>query len=168
MFPNRNSRSVGRALAIVAGALVAILGIAFATLMIGMRRQIGPVSDAVRRFNRAVTNPQLARTAGAISSRTSLICHVGRRSGRSYRTPVDVVPTDSGFLIALPYGTKADWLRNVLAAGVATVVTGGQSVDVGSATIVTTDDVADLLPRGQLRTLRLFGVTRCVSLRRAG
>ena len=95
-----------------------------------------------------------------------MIQHTGRKSGRPYQTPVDIVPTRTGFLIGLPYGTQADWLRNVLAAGSATVVTNGERLDVGEPTIVATADVADLIPGRMLRTLRVFGVDECLHLER--
>lgn len=42
---------------------------------------------------------------------------MGRRSGREYETPVNVFERPGGFVIALTYGRRADWVRNVLAAG---------------------------------------------------
>ena len=47
-----------------------------------------------------------------------LIVHRGRRSGRTYQTPVTTFPTESGFIIALTYGAEnTDWVKNVRAAG---------------------------------------------------
>ena len=43
--------------------------------------------------------------------------HRGRRSGKAYVVPVAVTPTDTTFLIALPWGRGTDWVRNVRAAG---------------------------------------------------
>ena len=43
--------------------------------------------------------------------------HQGRRSGRTYRTPVNVFPTADGVRIALTYGSDSDWVKNVLASG---------------------------------------------------
>ena len=83
------------------------------------------------------------RTAGTDATQTSVIQHVGRKSGRAYETPVDTIAATTGFLIALPYGTRADWVRNVLAAGSATVVTRGERVDVDRPNIVATADVED-------------------------
>ncbi len=70
-------------------------------------------------------------------------------------------------LVALPYGTRADWLRNVLAAGSATLVTNGEHVDVVRPTIVATADVAAQIPAKTLRTLRLFGVSQCLHLEKS-
>lgn len=94
-------------------------------LVVGMRLKIGVVLESVQRFNKVVTNPGGLRIAGSTQSRTSVIRHTGRRSGQTYETPVDIVPTATGLLIALPYGTRADWVRNVMAAGSATILTGG-------------------------------------------
>jgi deazaflavin-dependent oxidoreductase (nitroreductase family) len=132
-----------------------------------MRWKLPPVIDALRRLNRSLTNPRVLRTAGAAGTQTSVIRHVGRTSGRAYETPVDVIPALGGFLIALPYGTRADWLRNLLAAGSATIVSGGESFDVYEPIIAATAEVADKIPARTLRTLRLFGVTECVHVRRA-
>jgi deazaflavin-dependent oxidoreductase (nitroreductase family) len=142
------------------GAAVVLLGL----LVAGLRWQLGPVVDAVRRVNRSVTNPRVMRTAGSAQTQTSVIAHVGRKSGRAYETPVDVISTTTGLLIALPYGTRVDWLRNVVAAGSATVLTHGDRVDVERPTIVATADVAALIPR---RTLRLLGVNQCLHLEKS-
>ena len=70
-----------------------------------------------------VTRPLAMRNAGKERSGTAVVRHVGRRSGRAYETPVVEVEHDDSFLIALPYGERTDWLRNVLATGSATSVT---------------------------------------------
>ncbi|HET6317792.1 MAG TPA: nitroreductase family deazaflavin-dependent oxidoreductase, partial [Chloroflexota bacterium] len=46
-----------------------------------------------------------------------VLVHRGRRSGKTYRTPVVVRPTADGFIIPLPWGEGTDWCRNVRAAG---------------------------------------------------
>jgi deazaflavin-dependent oxidoreductase (nitroreductase family) len=46
-----------------------------------------------------------------------ILTHVGRKSGRLYRTPVNVFREPDGFLIALTYGRECEWVRNVIAAG---------------------------------------------------
>jgi deazaflavin-dependent oxidoreductase (nitroreductase family) len=43
--------------------------------------------------------------------------HVGRKSGKVYRTPVNVFPAPNGFIIALTYSNQSEWVKNVLAAG---------------------------------------------------
>jgi len=52
-----------------------------------------------------------------------VITHIGRKSARPFRTPVNVFPTPDGFLIALTYGPNSQWVQNVLAAGTAELET---------------------------------------------
>jgi deazaflavin-dependent oxidoreductase (nitroreductase family) len=47
----------------------------------------------------------------------ALVRHVGRKSGKSYETPIIVQPTSGGLVIELTYGDQVDWYRNVRAAG---------------------------------------------------
>lgn len=156
-------RIFGWALGAIAGIAVAL----FSALVAGMRWKLPPVLNAVRRMNRALTNPRVMRTAGTAGNQTSVVRHVGRSSGWTYETPVDAIATDDGFLIALPYGTDADWVRNVLAAGTATIVNQGESIAVERPIITATADVAQALPPRTLRTLHLFGVTECLHLQRS-
>jgi deazaflavin-dependent oxidoreductase (nitroreductase family) len=153
--------------ATIVGTLIGVAVVLLGLLVAGLRWQLGPVVDAVRRVNRSVTNPRVMRTAGSAQTQTSVIAHVGRKSGRAYETPVDIISTMTGLLIALPYGTRVDWLRNVVAAGSATVVTHGDRVDVERPTIVATADVAALIPRRTLRTLRFLGVNQCLHLEKS-
>ena len=67
-------------------------------------------------FNLAVTNRISSRFAPRLPG-FGIVTHVGRKSGRVYRTPVNVFRAPNGFLIALTYGRESEWVRNVLAAG---------------------------------------------------
>src|SRR5262245_43080300 len=46
-----------------------------------------------------------------------ILTHVGRKSGKVYRTPINVFRAPNGFLIALTYSSQCEWVKNVLAAG---------------------------------------------------
>jgi deazaflavin-dependent oxidoreductase (nitroreductase family) len=52
----------------------------------------------------------------------SLIRHVGRKSGRTYETPVILAGSPEGFIAELTYGENVNWYRNVVAAGGCVVV----------------------------------------------
>lgn len=73
------------------------------------------LSRRVARFNRTVANhvvgPLLVRIPGF-----AMVVHQGRKTGREYRTPVKLFKTADGYVITLPYGSGADWVRNVRAA----------------------------------------------------
>ncbi len=68
------------------------------------------------RFNRHVTNPIQRMWAGWLPM-MGIITHVGRKSGKTYRTPVTVFSTHDGVAILLTYGPDRDWLKNLTAAG---------------------------------------------------
>jgi deazaflavin-dependent oxidoreductase (nitroreductase family) len=152
-------------MATVAGGLVLMLVVVGIVFLFGMRAKARPVIDTVRRFNRAFTNPRVLKSAGTAGASASVVRHAGRTTGRRYETPIGAMPTDTGFLIALPYGTRADWLENVLAAGSATIVDGGNTYEVHAPEVVPTAAVADQLPPGERRTLRLFKVDHCLQVR---
>jgi deazaflavin-dependent oxidoreductase (nitroreductase family) len=71
------------------------------------------------RFNRYVTNPIQRLWAGWIPLH-GILEHVGRRSGKPYRTPLTVFPAEvdgqPGLAILLTYGPNRDWLKNLKAA----------------------------------------------------
>ena len=89
----------------------------------------GVFQNGLRRMTR-VMRPLAMRSAGTEGSTTSVVRHVGCRSGRTYETPVVAVEHQDSFLIALPYGERTDWLKNVLAKGSATLVTDGHTYEV--------------------------------------
>src|SRR5260370_22962617 len=69
----------------------------------------------VAAFNRAITNRITSRFPARLPG-FGIVTHVGRKSGRVYRTPVNVFRASEGFLIALTYGRESEWVRNVVAA----------------------------------------------------
>ncbi len=87
------------------------------------------------RFNLAVTNRITSRFATRLPGFGMLI-HVGRKSGRLYRTPVNVFRAPDGFLIALTYGRDSQWVKNVLAAGSCQLETRGVRYRLSAPTIV--------------------------------
>jgi deazaflavin-dependent oxidoreductase (nitroreductase family) len=46
----------------------------------------------------------------------SVLRHTGRRSGRTFETPVAARRAADGFVLALAFGTGANWYRNLVAA----------------------------------------------------
>jgi deazaflavin-dependent oxidoreductase (nitroreductase family) len=70
----------------------------------------------------------------------SLISHVGRRSGRSYQTPVVLARVPEGFVAELTYGPSVDWLRNIVAAGGCTVLYRGREYTVDRIEPCSTED----------------------------
>jgi deazaflavin-dependent oxidoreductase (nitroreductase family) len=84
-----------------------------------------PIPLRVARFNRRVTNPLLGTFSDWLPPFATLH-HVGRTSGRRYRTPVFAFSSPRGVIIALTYGPDVQWLRNVEATGGARMVRRGR------------------------------------------
>ncbi len=149
----------------VGGVVFVVMGVA-AVLLVGMRMKSPLVLDAVRRFNRDVTNRRAMESAGTPGAYASIIRHRGRTTGQPHETPVRATATDEGFLIALPYGTRADWLKNVRASGSATIVDEGRTYEVDQPEIVAMADVSSEFPLMDQRTISRFGVDQCLHVRR--
>lgn len=108
------------------------------------------------RFNRHVTN-RITRPAAARLPGLGVVVHTGRRSGREYRTPVNVYRSPDGYAIALVYGRESDWVRNVLAAGGAELITRGRRVPLSACRIVH-DEARSPVPRPVAAVLRRLDV----------
>ena len=84
-----------------------------------------PLSMKLARFNRVATNRVARHVAGRLPG-FAIVDHTGRRSGRPYRTPVNLFRDGDRYVIALTYGREAQWVKNVLAAGGCEVETRGR------------------------------------------
>lgn len=70
----------------------------------------------MRPFTTRVVNPLTRRVAGWLPG-FGLLTYTGRKSGKTYRTPLNVFRRGDTFVVALTYGSDAQWVKNVLAAG---------------------------------------------------
>lgn len=154
-----------RVLAVLAATLVTLATVVCVVFTLGMRAKSPKVTGMVRRANRLVFNPR-QHDAGRPGAYASLIRHSGRTSGASYETPVVAEATEDGFVIALPYGIRTDWVQNVLAAGSATLVHEGESHRVTDPGVVSTESVDRFFSSRDRRAHRIFRTERCLRLRR--
>jgi deazaflavin-dependent oxidoreductase (nitroreductase family) len=152
-------------LATLAGALfVGVVAIAL-VYVLGMREKSPLVLRPLIRLQRAFINPRMMRSAGTPGAYASVIRHRGRTSGRSYETPVGVVAADDGFAIALVYGTRTQWLQNVLASGSATIVHEGHTYEVDQPEIVPMQTVAARFTAGDQQGFRRLAVDQALRVR---
>ena len=103
------------------------------------------LSRGTARFNKRVTNRIQGLYAWLLPP-WAVILHRGRRSGRSYRTPLFAFRRDRTLVIALLYGRESDWLRN-LRAGAGQVMRAGRTYAVGPPVVVDTNASGRLLAR---------------------
>jgi deazaflavin-dependent oxidoreductase (nitroreductase family) len=116
----------------------------------------------VAAFNLFVTNRITSRFADRLPG-FGILTHVGRKSGRVYRTPVNVFRVPEGFLIALTYGRESEWVKNVLAAGGCELETRGVRYHLSAPTIVH-DPTRRRFPLPVRIVLRLIGATDFMQL----
>ncbi len=101
-----------------------------------------PLTHTIARFNKVATNRVSRVVAGRLPG-FGIIIHRGRRSGRTYSTPVNVFRRPGVFIVALTYG-RGDWVKNVLAAGQAQLRTRGRTHHVRNPRVLREPVPADL------------------------
>jgi deazaflavin-dependent oxidoreductase (nitroreductase family) len=106
------------------------------------------VPRAVAKFNRRITNP-LAVRFGGWAPLNGTLEHVGRKSGKTYQTPLNIFETADGFVVPIGYGLESHWVQNALAGGPLKVHKAGRTVQVVNARIVSKVDAEPLVTRGQ-------------------
>ena len=140
-----------------------LLGLAMAFFRL---QGIKLVTDKTRALNKRFGNPAMMRLAGRRYFFAGVIRHTGRRSGREHATPIWAVPTGDGFVVSLPFGEGADWLKNVRASGRATIETGGETWAVVEPEVLDRETASPLLPRRARLLFGLAGIERYLKLRR--
>ncbi|HEU0026743.1 MAG TPA: nitroreductase family deazaflavin-dependent oxidoreductase [Ktedonobacterales bacterium] len=124
-----------------------------------------PLSQGVARFNRRVLN-RLTRLFAGWAPGFAIVVHSGRRSGRVYRTPVNVFRDGDDYLIALTYGAETDWVRNVLAGGSCELLTRGRSISLARPRLITDAD-RRWAPQPVRLVLGLIGATQYLRMTQA-
>lgn len=109
------------------------------------------------RFNRRVLNRGMRRVAVRAPG-LGVVVHEGRRTGREFRTPVNVFHSGDRWTLALTYGRDTDWVRNVTAAGGCTIITRGRSVRLTNPRIVHDESRSAIRPI-ERQALRLLNVS---------
>jgi len=81
-------------------------------------RAINCTAHALLRVGIRRLNPLMLSLAGSpLLPMLAVMYHRGRRSGRSYATPLGARPVADGFVIPITFSEQANWFRNVQAAG---------------------------------------------------
>jgi deazaflavin-dependent oxidoreductase (nitroreductase family) len=89
-------------------------------------------------------NPVIRRVARFLPT-FAVVSHRGRKSGRRYETVVNAYRKRGVLAILLGHG-KADWVRNVLAAGEAEVRLSGRDLHITNPRVVPAGTGAEGLP----------------------
>ena len=100
------------------------------------------LSRRVARFNSTINN-RLQGVYAWLVPPWAVILHNGRRSGRSYRTPVLAFRRDQTLIIALLYGEESDWLRNLKSGG-GRFIRMGRTYELSTPRVVDTSAAVEL------------------------
>jgi deazaflavin-dependent oxidoreductase (nitroreductase family) len=116
----------------------------------------------VNRYLNPVMRPVVRKLPGF-----GVVTHTGRKSGRLYRTPVNAFRRGDTYFFFLTYGSDAQWVKNVLAAGSCSLETRSRVVELVGPEVITDPGLrpAPLLVRFLER--RIAGVTQYLRMRAA-
>jgi deazaflavin-dependent oxidoreductase (nitroreductase family) len=141
-----------------AGAIIIIAIAATGILLMWFRKRWLAI-------NISVTNRITGLFAGWLPG-FGILTHVGRKSGKVYRTPVNVFRASNGFIIALTYSSQSEWVKNVLAAGGCELKTRTEKYQLSTPNIVR-DPTRQRFPIPVRIVLRLVGADEYMELSKA-
>lgn len=97
----------------------------------------------------------------------AIIRYRGRRSGKRYRTPMNVFRHGDAYVFALTYGSDVQWVKNVMAAGEAELEIRTRVIHLTDPEMFV-DPTRHLMPLPVRLILGLMRVSEFLRMRRAG
>jgi hypothetical protein len=117
---------------------------------------------------KAVANRLFLAVSGRSVRAYSIVRHVGRVTGREYRNPVSAYPLDDGFVIAVLYGPRSQWVRNIMATGHLVLRTKGRDHRLERPEFIGQEQALVAFPPYQRRMLTRRGIRDFVWAHHAG
>ena len=114
-------------------------------------------------FTVKVINPITRRFVGFVPG-FAMLTHVGRKSGRTYHTPINVFQRGDHYVFALTYGSDVQWLKNIFAAGDVVMRTRGRDIRLIEPELIV-DPELRLMPLPLRIAGKLNGVTEFLRMR---
>ena len=121
--------------------------------------------NRMRYVAKHVINRMTIRNAGAEKSQFAIMRHVGRRSGKEFETPIMVERLGDDFVIALTYGPKVDWYRNLQATGKGTLIWHGKAYAIEKVEPLDCNVGLSMHPLHKRAILRIMKVQNFVRLK---
>ena len=121
----------------------------------------------VWRFRHAVTryfNPVLRPLARKLPY-LGVLTYPGRKTGRTYHTPLNVFRRGDIYVFLPTYGSDAQWVKNVLASGSALLETRGRVVRLVEPELITDPELRTAPPLVRFVERRLVGVSQYLQMR---
>jgi deazaflavin-dependent oxidoreductase (nitroreductase family) len=117
----------------------------------------------LRPFTTKVFNRLSIHVAGWLPGFAILTC-LGRKTGKTYRIPINVFRRGDHYVFALTYGADVQWLKNISAAGGCDMRTRGRDVHLIEPEVIV-DPGLTLLPAPVRVFLRFNRVTEMLRMR---
>ncbi len=94
----------------------------------------------------------------------SIVRTVGRKSGKTFETPIMVQPIKGGFVCELTYGPQVNWYRNLVAADGGEIIRQGVTTKIVAVEPMATADGIAAFPPSQRLVLKVLRRTQFVKL----
>jgi deazaflavin-dependent oxidoreductase (nitroreductase family) len=124
-----------------------------------------PPLAVIRPFTTHVFNPISRRFARWLPG-FGILGYRGRKTAKAYRTPLNIFRHGDDWVVALTYGSDVQWVKNVLAAGEATLEKGRRRIRLREPELIV-DPQRRLMPFGVRQVLGLMRVSEFMRLRPA-
>jgi len=121
------------------------------------------------RYRHAVTrymDPLLRPVAGWLPT-FGIVTHRGRKTGRTYETPVNVFRRGDDYVFLLTYGSDVDWVKNVLAASTCDLRTKGRGVRLVEPELIEDPELQPAPAFARFVEKHVAGATEILRMRRA-
>ncbi|MGX9789121.1 nitroreductase family deazaflavin-dependent oxidoreductase [Mycobacterium sp. MMS18-G62] len=122
-----------------------------------------PIPKWVARTNKYGIN-QVTRLIAPWAPTFALVEHRGRKSGRTYSSPVMAFREGDELVFALTYGPDTDWVRNVIAAGGGGVRTHGGHYRMSAPRLYRDENASDMPPPVRFALRRILHVPEFLSV----
>jgi deazaflavin-dependent oxidoreductase (nitroreductase family) len=116
----------------------------------------------VNRYVNPVTRPLATRLPSF-----AVLTHRGRKSGRTYRTPINVFRRGDHYFFYLTYGSDVQWVRNVLATGSCSIETRGLVIELVQPELITDPELRPAPAHVRFVERRVAGVDQYLRMRAA-
>ena len=122
--------------------------------------RLGPRARRLIRATARVVNPLVLRIAGRRHMPiVGVVHHRGRKTGRSYATPLGVRPASGGgFVIPLTFSEASQWYQNIVAAGWCVITYRGADHTVARPVVVDRATAGPAYPRYERLALQMIGI----------
>lgn len=117
-----------------------------------------------RRVANRYLNPVMRHVARRLPA-FGIVTYRGRKTGRTYSTPINVFRRGDAYYFFLTYGSDAQWVKNVLAAGCCSLETRGRLVELVDPELITDPELRPAPRFVRFVERRIAGVTQYLRMR---